>query len=220
MINQKKKYYAEQKAKAKRDEPMTQAQQRNYMSTFIKNQSSWKMAQLKKLTFEELKVEFENLMRSIESLVPVGSEERVKRAGVQLEKESSKKQKIVVEDVPVTKEKVEVVKKEEPIKRTGKRKKQKARKGTHANKTAKHEAEEDMEALVKGNDTNSSLGTDISVSVVPVAIKPPSIANWKITKLGNKGVYQIIREDRTYITYINFGAMLKSISRDDLTELY
>ncbi|GJY26161.1 hypothetical protein Tco_0400887 [Tanacetum coccineum] len=37
MINQKKKYYAEQKAKAKRDKPMTQAQQRDYMRTFIKN---------------------------------------------------------------------------------------------------------------------------------------------------------------------------------------
>ncbi|GJU09905.1 hypothetical protein Tco_1132301 [Tanacetum coccineum] len=188
------------------------------MSTFIKKQSSWKIAQLKKLTFEELKVEFEKLMRIIESFVPMGSEERIKRAGVQLEQESSKKQKIVVEDVPVTEEKVEVIKKEEP--RTGKRKKQKARKGTHADKTTKHEAEEDMEALVKGNDTDSSLGTDILVSDVPVAIKPPSIANWKIIKLGNKGVYQIIREDGTYITYINYGAMLKSISRDDLTELY
>ncbi|GJS86361.1 hypothetical protein Tco_0768997 [Tanacetum coccineum] len=150
------------------------------------------MAQLKKLTFEELKVKFEKMMRSIKSFVPMGSEERVKRAGVQLEQESSKKQKIVVEDVPVTEEKVEVVKKEEPIKRIGKRKKQKARKGTHADKIAKHEAEEDMEALVKGNDIDYSLGTDIP----------------------------IIREDGTYITYINFGAMLKSISRDDLTELY
>ncbi|GJV57615.1 hypothetical protein Tco_1458620 [Tanacetum coccineum] len=145
------------------------------------------MAQLKKLTFEELKVEFEKLMRSIESFVPMGSEERVKRAGVQLEQESSKKQKIAVEDVPVTEEKVEVVKKEEPIKRIEKRKKQKARKGTHADKTVKHEAEEDMEALVKGNEIDSSLGTDIPVSAVPVAIKPLSIANWKIIKLGNKG---------------------------------
>ncbi|GJW54902.1 hypothetical protein Tco_0098987, partial [Tanacetum coccineum] len=149
-----------------------------------------------------------------------GSEERVKRAGVQLEQESSKKQKIAVEDVPVTEEKVEVVKKEESIKRTGKRKKQKARKGTHADKTAKHEAEEDMEALVKGNDTDSSSGTDIPVSVVPVAIKPPSIANWKIINVGNKGVYQIIMRYGYYITYRNFGAILKSISRDALTELY
>ncbi|GKC79832.1 DNA-directed DNA polymerase, partial [Tanacetum coccineum] len=186
MINQKKKFYAEQKARARRNKPMTQAQQRDYMSTFIKNQSSWKMAQLKKLTFKELKFEFEKLMKTIERFVPMGSEERVKRQGVQLEQDSSKKQKIVVEDVP----------------------------------TAQHEVEEDMEALMKDNDTNSSSGTDIPTSAVPVAIKPPSIANWKIIKLGKKGVYQIIREDGTYITYINFGAMLKSISRDDLTELY
>ncbi|GJV91641.1 hypothetical protein Tco_1539454 [Tanacetum coccineum] len=102
----------------------------------------------------------------------------------------------------------------------GKRKKQKAKKGIHADKTAQHEVEEDIEALVKDNDTNSSSGTDIPISAIPVAIKPPSIANWKIIKLGKKGAYQIIREDGTYITYINFGAMLKSISRDDLTELY
>ncbi|GJZ01555.1 hypothetical protein Tco_0519516 [Tanacetum coccineum] len=148
------------------------------------------MAQLKKLTFEELKIEFEKLMRSIESFVPMGSKERVKRAGVQLEQESSKKQKIAVEDVLVTEDKVE------------------------------HGAEEDMEALVKGNDTDSSSGTDIPVRAIPVAIKPPSIANWKIIKLGKKGVYHIIREDGTYITYINFVAMIKSISRDDLIELY
>ncbi|GKB60915.1 putative ribonuclease H-like domain-containing protein, partial [Tanacetum coccineum] len=80
-----------------------------------------------------------------------------------VEQESSKKQNIAVEDVPVTEEKVEVVKKEEPIKRTRKKKKQKSRKGIHADKIAKHEAEEDMESLVKGNDTYSSSGTDILV---------------------------------------------------------
>ncbi|GJV37919.1 putative ribonuclease H-like domain-containing protein [Tanacetum coccineum] len=37
---------------------------------------------------------------------------------------------------------------------------------------------------------------------------------------GEKGVYQIVREDRTDIVYINFGAMLQDITRDDLTELY
>ncbi|GJY60376.1 putative ribonuclease H-like domain-containing protein [Tanacetum coccineum] len=34
------------------------------------------------------------------------------------------------------------------------------------------------------------------------------------------GAYQIVREDGTDVVYINFGAMLKVISRDDLTELY
>ncbi|GKA33599.1 hypothetical protein Tco_0720028 [Tanacetum coccineum] len=112
MINEKKKFYAEQKAKAKRSKPMTQAQQREYMSTFIKNQSSWKLSQLKKLSFEELKTEFEKLMKSIESFVPMETEARVKRHGLQLEQETSKKQKIDIEDASITKGKegVKVVK--------------------------------------------------------------------------------------------------------------
>ncbi|GJU39662.1 hypothetical protein Tco_1192619 [Tanacetum coccineum] len=51
-------------------------------------------------------------------------------------------------------------------------------------------------------------------------MKTPSIATYKIFKQGEKGAYQIVREDGTDVVYINFGAMLKVISRDDLTELY
>ncbi|GJU03959.1 hypothetical protein Tco_1114297 [Tanacetum coccineum] len=185
------------------------AQQRDYISTFIKNQSTWKLAQLKKLTFEELKTEFEKLVKSIESFVPIGSEERVKRHGIQLEQETSKKQKIAVEDVPEEKG-------DEPMKKIGKRKKQIARKGIHTDKTAKDEAEEHMEA----KKCNPSLGTNIPVNPVPVVIKPPNIENFKIIKLGKKGVYQIVRENGTDKIYISFGAMLKDISSDDLTELY
>ncbi|GJY51103.1 putative ribonuclease H-like domain-containing protein [Tanacetum coccineum] len=148
MINQKKKYYAEQKAKARRSKPITQAQQREYISTFIKNKSSWKLTQLKKLTFEELKDEFEKLMKNIERFVPMESDERVKRQGVQLEQESSKKQK-TIEDVP--EEKVKDVKEEEiekSIKKRGKRRKQLARKGIHVNKTAQSGTEE-REAYMK-----------------------------------------------------------------------
>ncbi|GJV49347.1 hypothetical protein Tco_1439559 [Tanacetum coccineum] len=119
MINKKKKFYAEQKAKAKRSKPMTQAQQREYMSTFIKNQSSWKLSQLKKLSFEELKTKFEKLM-------PMETEARVKRHGLQLEQETSKKQKIDIEDASITKGKDEVVKEEEsevPVNKIGLRSK-------------------------------------------------------------------------------------------------
>ncbi|GJR77974.1 hypothetical protein Tco_0090339, partial [Tanacetum coccineum] len=109
---------------------------------------------------------------------------------IELQKESSKKQNTIgIEEEsaaePVVAKEEEI---EEQIKKRGKRKKQKARKGIHADKTAQHEVEEDMEALIKGNDTDSSSGTDILISAVPIAIKPPT--------------------------------MLKSISRDDLTELY
>ncbi|GJY85825.1 hypothetical protein Tco_0732749 [Tanacetum coccineum] len=39
-------------------------------------ESSWKLSQLKKLSFEELKTEFEKLMKSIESFVPMETEKK------------------------------------------------------------------------------------------------------------------------------------------------
>ncbi|GKA54154.1 hypothetical protein Tco_0753103 [Tanacetum coccineum] len=56
---------------------------------------------------------------------------------------------------------------------------------------------------------------------VPELRKQPMLYNYKINyKQGEKGVYPNVRNMERDIVYINFGAMLKSISRDDLTELY
>ncbi|GJY54842.1 hypothetical protein Tco_0446506, partial [Tanacetum coccineum] len=52
--NQRKKHFAEERAKAKRNKPMTQSQLRIYMSNYLKNQGTWKLSQLKKLKFEEI----------------------------------------------------------------------------------------------------------------------------------------------------------------------
>ncbi|GJV80905.1 hypothetical protein Tco_1516775 [Tanacetum coccineum] len=71
-----------------------------------------------------------------------------------------------------------------------------------------------------GEQEETVTGTETPINPVPVAMKTPSVATYKIIKQGEKGVYQIVREDGTDIVYINFGAMMKSISRDDLTELY
>ncbi|GJT98112.1 hypothetical protein Tco_1093630 [Tanacetum coccineum] len=166
MINEKKKFYVEQKAREKRSKPVTQAQQREYMSAFIKNQSTWKLTQLKKLTFEELKSEFEKLVRSLEDFVPMRAAERVKRQGVQLEQESSKKQKI--EDVPEEK----IV---EPMKKKGKRKKHITRKGKHIDKSAKDEAEEEKEEYIKDKVKGASSKSEEGIDAIPTAMKPPSI---------------------------------------------
>ncbi|GKE21869.1 hypothetical protein Tco_1433381, partial [Tanacetum coccineum] len=158
MINKKKKLYVEQKAKAKRNKPMTQAQQREYMSTFIKNQSSWKLSQLKKLSFEELKTEFENLMKSIESFMRMETKARVKRHGG----------------------KDEVVKEEEtevPVKKTRKRRKQKARKGINIVKTVQDEFNKEREAFVKDKVKDASSESEIGVDAIPTATKPPTIVN-------------------------------------------
>ncbi|GJT47640.1 putative ribonuclease H-like domain-containing protein [Tanacetum coccineum] len=67
---------------------------------------------------------------------------------------------------------------------------------------------------------DSVTGTKIPINPIPVAMKTPSIATYKIIKQEKQACYQIVREDGTDIVYINFGAMLKDITRDDLTELY
>ncbi|GKG05154.1 hypothetical protein Tco_0325240, partial [Tanacetum coccineum] len=40
MVNQRKKHFAEERAKAKRNKPMTQSQLRIYMSNYLKNQGT------------------------------------------------------------------------------------------------------------------------------------------------------------------------------------
>ncbi|GKC19067.1 hypothetical protein Tco_1021217, partial [Tanacetum coccineum] len=129
----------------------------------------------------------------------------LKRFGEELQTKTSKRLKS------------DEAKDDESTKKTGKRRKQIARKGLHSDKTDKDDSEDSDEASEQDDSTS---GTKIPINPVPVAMKSPSIATYKIIKQGEKGVYQIVREDGTDIVYINFGAMLKDITRDDLTELY
>ncbi|GJZ40897.1 hypothetical protein Tco_0587783, partial [Tanacetum coccineum] len=92
LVNQRKKHFAKERAKAKRNKPMTQSQMRIYMSNYLKNQGTWKFSQLKKLKFEEIKEEFEKIddkdvSDTEEKVGKVKEEEPVKRV------EKRKKQK-------------------------------------------------------------------------------------------------------------------------------
>ncbi|GJY67337.1 hypothetical protein Tco_0469575 [Tanacetum coccineum] len=88
---------------------MTQSQLRIYMSNYLKNQGTWKLSQLKKLKFEEIKEEFDKLVQQIDTFVPINLEAtkvKLKRYGDELQTKTSKKQKIDDKDVPVIREKV------------------------------------------------------------------------------------------------------------------
>ncbi|GJR88379.1 hypothetical protein Tco_0212390 [Tanacetum coccineum] len=76
LINQRKKYFAAQKAEAKRNKPMTQAQQRNYMINYIKHIGSHTLQQLKIYYFDELKELFETTMKNVNTFVPIETEDR------------------------------------------------------------------------------------------------------------------------------------------------
>nr|GEW81688.1 hypothetical protein [Tanacetum cinerariifolium] len=76
LINQRKRYFNAQKANEKRNKPMTQAQQRTYMSKYIKNMGSYIPTWLKKLSFDEIKELFKITMKRVNSFVPMETEVR------------------------------------------------------------------------------------------------------------------------------------------------
>ncbi|GJX83074.1 hypothetical protein Tco_0332555 [Tanacetum coccineum] len=68
--------YSAQKAKTKRNKPMTQAQQRNYMINYIKHMGSHTLQQLKRYSFDELKELFETTMKNVNTFVPIETEDK------------------------------------------------------------------------------------------------------------------------------------------------
>ncbi|GKF67701.1 hypothetical protein Tco_0197380, partial [Tanacetum coccineum] len=147
------------------------------MMNYLKNQGTWKLSQLKNLSFEEVKEEFDKLVKQVESFAPINFEatkDSMKRFGEKLQTKTSK---ILKSDE---------AKDDEPTKKSGTRRKQMTRKGLHT----------DLDKDDYEDSDDSGLGIKIPINPVPVAMKSPSIATYKIIKQGEKGVYQIVREDR------------------------
>ncbi|GJX41164.1 hypothetical protein Tco_0256154 [Tanacetum coccineum] len=94
LVNQRKKFFARQRAEAKRNKPMTPAQQKDYMSNYIKNQEGgYSIKQLKSLSFEQVKEIFEATMRRVQSFVPMDSELEIGEASGSGEEHSAEKEK-------------------------------------------------------------------------------------------------------------------------------
>ncbi|GJX18075.1 hypothetical protein Tco_0218907 [Tanacetum coccineum] len=68
--------YEAAKAEAKRNKPMTQAQQRNYMMNYIKHMGIHTLQQLKRYSFDELKELFETIMKNVNTFVPMETKYR------------------------------------------------------------------------------------------------------------------------------------------------
>ncbi|GKC93635.1 hypothetical protein Tco_1159077 [Tanacetum coccineum] len=61
---------------------------------------------------------------------------------------------------------------------------------------------------------------EVAIDAIPLAVKPPSIVDWKIHTEGKKSYYQIIRADGKSQMYLVFSHMLKSFDREDLETLW
>ncbi|GKA56397.1 hypothetical protein Tco_0755469 [Tanacetum coccineum] len=108
LMDKRKKHFAKLKAEEQRRKPLTKAQKRNQMCTYLKNMAGFTHNQLKNKSFDEVQKAFNKTMSWIDSFVPMdsevvkhrvkGSERRKegssKRAGKELESKNLKKQKL------------------------------------------------------------------------------------------------------------------------------
>ncbi|GJR32258.1 hypothetical protein Tco_1108490 [Tanacetum coccineum] len=61
---------------------------------------------------------------------------------------------------------------------------------------------------------------EVALDAIPLAVKSPSIVDWKIYKEEKKSNYQIIRTDGSSKMYLVFNHMLKIFNREYLETLY
>nr|GFC93267.1 hypothetical protein [Tanacetum cinerariifolium] len=75
---------------------MTKKQKREYYMAVIKSNLGWRFKDFKGMTFEDIEAKFAKVWKQVEDFIPMGSKEeseRLKRKGLNIEKEQVKKQK-------------------------------------------------------------------------------------------------------------------------------
>ncbi|GKA93870.1 hypothetical protein Tco_0815856, partial [Tanacetum coccineum] len=145
LIDKRKKHFAKLGAKEIRRKSPTKAQKRNQMCTYLKNIANYKHSQLKNKSFEEIQMLFDNIMKWVDSFVPMDSEVV---EGSKSQAEGSKKR---------TSEELE----------SNNSKKQKIDENVEAEVDGKAEMKKHMEIVVDDE--------EIAVDAIPLATKPPII---------------------------------------------
>nr|GFB29303.1 hypothetical protein [Tanacetum cinerariifolium] len=77
--------------------PMTKKQKREYYMAVIKSNLGWRLKDFKGMTFKGIEAKFAKVWKQVENFISIGSKEeteRLKRKGLNLEKEQEKKQKL------------------------------------------------------------------------------------------------------------------------------
>ncbi|GJX94899.1 putative ribonuclease H-like domain-containing protein [Tanacetum coccineum] len=99
LIAKRRREFAAQRFQDKLNKPMTYAQQKAYMRTFVKNQSStiystgWTMKHVKSFSDYQLKAEFDKIRAAVGELKSQNIRRSLKRPGVDMAQASSKKSK-------------------------------------------------------------------------------------------------------------------------------
>ncbi|GKE49680.1 hypothetical protein Tco_1480938 [Tanacetum coccineum] len=97
LLEKRRKHFAAKRAEEQRNKPPTQAQQRKIMCTYLKNLEGKKLTILKNKSFDYIQKMFDRAFKRVNTFFDFRTdlvEGSSKRAGVELEQESTKKQKV------------------------------------------------------------------------------------------------------------------------------
>ncbi|GKE24446.1 hypothetical protein Tco_1435958, partial [Tanacetum coccineum] len=99
LIAERRRKFVAQRFQDKRNKPMTYAQQRDYMRTFVKNQSStiystgWTLKHVRSFSDAQLKAEFDKIRHALDNLQSQHLRRSLKRQGTDLDQPDSKNSK-------------------------------------------------------------------------------------------------------------------------------
>ncbi|GJV36143.1 hypothetical protein Tco_1408620 [Tanacetum coccineum] len=97
LLEQRRKHFDAKSAEEKRNKPPTQAQQRKIMCSYLKNMEGKKLKDLKNKSFDSIQKMFDRAFKRVDIFVDFRTDlvkGSSKRAGEELEQESTKKQKV------------------------------------------------------------------------------------------------------------------------------
>nr|GFB14218.1 hypothetical protein [Tanacetum cinerariifolium] len=229
-IDKRKKMLAAKRSKEKINKPHTQAQQRTYMSNYLKNMGGYTLKQLKQYSFQEIKMLFDNTMESLRRFVLMESKgqaadskarEGSSKAGESLKiftKEELGLEQKVKEDIAHQEDVVAKQAEKERFKKVGGRLKRKTLKASK-DKDKRQKKQDDLEKLTLMECVEVIYDSQEVINVIPLAVKSP-IVNRKSYCKGDVGYYEIHKADGSYKTYIFFSEMLNDFDREDLIVLY
>ncbi|GJV29086.1 hypothetical protein Tco_1385534 [Tanacetum coccineum] len=242
LIAKRRREFAAQRFQDKLNKPMTFAQQKAYMRTFVKNQSStiyttgWTMKHVKSFFDAQLKTEFDKIRTVAADLQSQNLRRSLKRPGADLEQASSKKSKSTEApkpDVPADSQQpsVEVSSQKAPIedvevpsstaythKKVGTRKKRLGCKGVHPSHSTIPIEDGDPEAehkmcLKYASDADSASDDDTPVNLHVVV-------DWELLPTGLGWINVIYRKDNSRKCFTSLREILHLVTRADLMTIY
>ncbi|GJR40235.1 hypothetical protein Tco_1215919 [Tanacetum coccineum] len=208
---------------ALKNKPVSIAQARRNMITYLKNQGGYKESYFKRMSYNDIRPIFERVWDHVNTFIPIGSEVE-KDSSKPSERETSKTvEEEKVEEEDVNPEPVLIEKKAVGIRRkTLARRRASDKQGQDSSKrqkkekeTADYEEEKDELRmwLTVVPDEEEFVDLEILHTKFP-------IVDWESQSLYSMHVYKIIRADGNTSYHKTFESMLKSFDRHDLEVLH